>query len=104
MRYLVLLVALFSFSSYASWDGSTRGEVVAIEVTAESNYAFRIHLKNAPALCGNANTWAFLNKSDSNYETYVSLLTAAKFAQAEVTVYTNQISNGFCKIGHITVH
>ena len=104
MKYLIVLAVLLSSVVQANWDGATREKITAIEVTAEGNYAFRVHLSGSPVLCGNSNKWAYLNKSDSNYETYVSLLTAAKFARSEVTIYANQSSNGFCKIGHITIH
>ncbi len=104
MKYLMSLFFMFSLQAAASWDGATRGEIIAIEVTAESNYAFRVWLKGSSGLCGNDNKWAYLNKSDSNYETYVTLLTAAKFSKTEVTIYANQSTNNYCKIGHATIH
>ena len=68
------------------------------------SYGFRVRLKDDPTLCGTTKKWAFLNKSDSNYETYVSLLTAAKFAKTEVTIHAIQTTDGFCRIGHTAIH
>jgi hypothetical protein len=103
-KIITIILLSLAFPVLASWDGSASGKINQIQVTAESNYAFRITLIDNPSLCGNSNQWAFLNKDDSNYETYVSLLTAAKFAQAPVTIFANQSTNGYCKIGLIFVN
>ncbi len=105
MRIIILcFFSALSLNAFAAWGGSNRGEISLIEVTAEHNFGYRVHLKGSPQLCGNTNTFAYLNKSDSNYDTYVSVLTAAKFAKTEVTIYTNSDSNGYCKIGHVFIH
>lgn len=106
MKHL-LIFFFITFPCLANaWDGAVNGKVIAVDVTGGSNYGFRIHLKGAPRLCGNDHTWAFINENDSNYNTYVSALLAAKAAQFNVTVYTNRVGgeNGYCKIGYISVH
>lgn len=103
-KLLISSLILFSGDVFSSWDGSSRGLVSLVQITAADNYGFRVNLDGSPALCGNSNTWAYLNGSDSNYDTYVSLLTAAKFAKNEVTIFTKMQSNGYCKIGHVYVH
>ncbi len=103
-KLIVLAFLSVPFPAIAAWDGSTQGKIDTIEVTHESNYAFRVILEGGPTLCNSTRTFAYLNKSDSNYETYVSLLTAAKFAKTSVTIFANQTANGYCKIGHIYVH
>jgi len=103
MKFLLALVFLFSINVTAAWDGRQSGHISVIEVTQESNYAFRVWLKENLSLCGNNYQWAYLNKSDSNYEVYVSVLTAAKFAESNVTLFTMKQPSGYCKIGHISV-
>ena len=55
--------------SYA-WDGAVAGKIVGVDVTAGENYDLRIYLDSG-AMCGNANAWAYVNKSNPNYEAYV---------------------------------
>lgn len=65
------------------------------------------HLKkNGPKLCGNQFDWAFLNETDSNYKTFVSVLLAAKASQMSVTLHTNRtggLDSGYCQIGYLSV-
>lgn len=102
---LFLLSAFYSHSVFA-WDGIKQGKVHQVHVTSAENYGFRITLTSKDALCGNQHTWAYLNKSDSNYETYVSTLLSAKHTSSDVILYTNQdgSSNNYCKIGYIIIN
>lgn len=101
----LLLVSLSSFmmvpQSYA-WDGTVTGVINTIDVTDAENFGFRITFTQGEKFCG-TNTWAFINKSDSNYETYVSVLLAAKMSGKALTVYTTKHSSGFCKIGYLVL-
>ncbi|MEX0336619.1 hypothetical protein [Vibrio tubiashii] len=101
---LVLIVTVFSSNLFA-WDGVQKGKVGQIHVTGEENYGFRVTLTSGVTLCGNQHTWAYLNKSHSNYDSYVSAFLSAKFAGAHVTIYTNKDggSQGYCRIGYIVV-
>lgn len=89
-----------------AWDGSVEGKIQNIDVAPGENYGFRLSLQNSPKLCGNDHTWAYLNKSDSNYETFVSVLLAAKMAERSVRIYTTKETasgNGYCRIGYIVL-
>lgn len=102
----IILICLLSFSlnAFASWDGSVLGEVATIDVADGENYGFRIGLKGAPKLCGNEHNWAYLNESDSNYDTFVSVLLAAKMSNSQVIIYSRKevtSGNGYCHIGYI---
>ncbi|MDR6984480.1 hypothetical protein J2X32_003124 [Rheinheimera pacifica] len=99
----MLLMVLFSGATVA-WDGEVYGKLQSIDVTGGSNYGFRVTFEGAPPICGNANTWGFLNDTDSNYQTYVSVLLAAKAAKMNVTIFTVRDVNGYCHIGHISVN
>ena len=102
----VLLMLYVPTSTYA-WDGTTLGTISHIEVTAGSNYAFRIALEDSPVLCGNDHTWAYVNESDSNYQIYVAALLSAYMAKKGVSIYTTkETSSGeeYCHIGHIALH
>lgn len=100
----MLLVVTYSASA---WDGIIVGKIASIDVTAGNNYGFRVSLEGSPAICGNAHTWAFLNETDSNYQTFVSVLLTAKVSKQNITLYTNRAgadSAGYCHIGYIQIH
>jgi len=101
--FLVLLIATFKA---LAWDGSITGEINRIDVTSGNNYGFRVTLNNSPKLCGNEHSWAYLNESDSNYKTYVSVLLAAKMGGVPVHLYVNKETTSghdFCHIGYIVL-
>lgn len=97
----VLVFSAFMSMSCLAWDGVTTGKINTIDVTNAEDFGFRITFTNGEKFCG-SQTWAFLNKSDSNYDTYVSVLLAAKMAEKTVSVYTTS-SGGYCRIGYITI-
>lgn len=98
-------MSMVSLSALAQWHGAVSGVIGTVQVTHETNYAFRVSLVGNPTLCGNNHSWAYLNKADSNYETYVSMLMAAKYAKSQVTIHSNRDGSaaGYCRIGHIIV-
>ena len=102
----IIMMALVSLSAQA-WDGTVSGIVSKIDVTSGNNYGFRVYLEDSPKLCSNANAWAYINESDSNYQTYVAALLAAKMSQSKVTLYTNWVNgdpDDYCKIGYVVIH
>jgi hypothetical protein len=103
--FLVLVFSLFSTSGYA-WDGYVTGKITTVDVAGGANYAFRVTLEGAPTLCNSNHTWAYINTSNSNYQTYVAVLLAAKMSGSTVTIYSNQeqsSGNGYCRIGYISL-
>lgn len=102
-----LFVPLFASAAALpafAWDGTPSGKVSTIEVTAGSNYGFRVWLDaGQQALCNGGTAFAFLNETDSNYKVYVASLLMAKAQGSAVTVYLTNV-NGFCHIGHLAVH
>ena len=54
LKTILLFTSLcIASNASAAWDGVTNGEIDKIDVTAGTNYGFRIILKGAPKLCGN---------------------------------------------------
>ncbi|WP_421144900.1 hypothetical protein [Aeromonas dhakensis] len=103
--YFLFGLSLLSFSSLA-WDGATSGKISKIDVAPASNYGFRVYLDGDKKLCGNANSWAYINGSDSNYNTFVSVLLSAKASNATITIYANQekqSGEAYCQIGYISM-
>jgi hypothetical protein len=108
---VVLLVTFFILSFFMShychaWDGAVSGEVAVIDVAPGNNYGFRVTLKEGKKLCGNTHTWAYLNDNDSNYQTFVAVMLAAKMSSSSVVIYSNQektSGNNYCHIGYISV-
>lgn len=107
MMNIKTILCFFAFMGFAlgasAWDGRTVGKIRSVDVTGGNNYDYRITLVNSPALCGNSNSWAYINESDSNYQVYVSLLTAAYMANKQVTIYATVTAIGYCHIGYIVV-
>ena len=109
-RIAIMLFFCASSELAFSWDGSVVGKIAQIDVASAENYGFRVTLKPSSdgtknSICGN-HTWGYLNKSSSNYETFVSVLLAAKMSQGTVTIYTNaetRSGNGYCHIGYIAI-
>jgi len=99
-----VMLSVLSQSVFAAWDGSVTGEIKTIEVTAGENYGFRVILTGNPQLCGNSHTWAYIKESDSNYQTYVSVLLAAKMGNKKVQLLTTKETssgNEYCHIGYM---
>ena len=102
VRTIVATVALLISAHAFAWDGAVVGRIIGTDVTDGPNYAFRIDLQGAPALCGNANTWAFIDSTTPNYNAYVATILAAKAAGDTVTVYSNRdAGTGYCRIGYV---
>ncbi|MFL0811434.1 MAG: hypothetical protein K6L76_13530 [Agarilytica sp.] len=107
-KYFFTLLTLLSFQAYgSSWDGTVTGEIRKLDVVVNdgNNAGFRIELVNNPALCGNEQTWAYINKSDENYQVAVSVLLAAKMAKNPVSLYTkkNTSWNDYCHVGYVVL-
>ena len=86
-----------------AWDGAPTGKIVSVEVTAGTNYAFRVWLSNGgQALCTGGTAFAYLNEADSNYKVYVATLLMAKAQGSSVTLFMMN-EGGFCHIGHMVV-
>jgi hypothetical protein len=106
MRLGLLVVILLMFSiKVFPWDNSVFGFISAIDVTGGNNYSLRVSLKDGQKICGE-HTWAYLNESDDNYQSYLSVILAAKMADKKITLYVNKEAasgNGYCHIGYISV-
>ena len=102
--FTLITFGILSPNVHAAWDGITTGKIHTISVAGGENYGFRITLSGTPKLCGNTHTWAYLNESHSNYQTFVSVLLAAKMADKKVTLYTTKevpSGNEHCRNGFI---
>jgi len=106
MKTVITFLLAFSISLTASaWDGWETGVLNSVEVTAAENYGFRVGFRGNPAMCGSGSpSWAYVNKSNDNYQTYVSTLLAVALSGKRVIIYTvKNPANGQCQIGHISV-
>ena len=103
----ILVLATLSCPVFAAWDGTVTGKIKQIDVEAlnGNNAGFRVALEGKPSLCGNQHTWAYVNRSDDNYQTAVSVILAAKMAGTPVTLYTNKNAgwSDYCHIGYIVL-
>jgi hypothetical protein len=81
-----------------AWDGNQSFVPWQIDVTDGANYGFRVW---GVSCTGGMAAFGYLNSTDSNYSTYVSVILMAKAQGSTVTFYTNLDANGFCHIGYI---
>ncbi|WP_419237719.1 hypothetical protein ACN08P_09010 [Photobacterium leiognathi subsp. mandapamensis] len=106
-NFILLLFISFSSITFANtWSGSVVGSIANIDVAPGENYGFRVSLIGQPPLCGNQHTWAYLQESDSNYHTFVSVILAAKMSDKKIQLYTRKKDNadsGYCHIGYIVL-
>jgi hypothetical protein len=100
------MLALLSPTAAHAWDGVESGKIYSIDVVADGeNRGFRVYLESGSVMCtGSTETWGYINRSFSNYEAMVSILTSAYLSEQSVTLYTNLDSYGYCAIGYIAVH
>ena len=101
-------------STNANWDGMIHTKIVAIDVACGNNYDFRVSVAS-PDLLNDCNTphepitWCYVNESDPNYKTYVSLLTLAYTMDYSVVLYLNKVQSSpgssifYAHIGYISV-
>jgi hypothetical protein len=104
LKYCIFVGVTSFAANIFAWDGATNGVIFGLDVAPGENYGIRISLKNLPKLCGNEHAWAYLNESDSNYKTFVSVLLAAKLADKPIAIFTSRETtsgNGYCHIGYI---
>lgn len=102
-RSLLLALVIASPAALA-WDGSVSGRIAQADVTSAGNLAFRVVLESSPAMCGNANAWAYVDTTDANYNAYVAVLLAAKAQNVLIHVYSNRDAQGYCKIGYVATY
>lgn len=103
LRPVLFGALLLCATTALAWDGVQTGYPGALQVTQAGNYGFRVTLKTPDVMCGNANTWAYLEPTDSNYATFVAVILSAQARGARVTFYSNRDSSGYCRIGHIVL-
>lgn len=102
---MILTVLIFSFTlslpafsiggTNPNWDGFVSCNITRIDVTGANNYGFRVHTDAADLLNDTDTThtpvkWAYINESDSNYKTYVAMLSLAFTMGYRVVLYTKE--------------
>lgn len=97
-----IFLLLFASLSHAEWAGDEIGQVESIHITGGGNYDLRVVLKGQAKLCSTDTSWAFLNESDHNYSSYLSVLLSAQASGKKVQIYTNKVGS-YCKIGYLTI-
>lgn len=97
VKSFMLVLAFFTFVQAAnaqSWV-TTTGKILRIE-TREGD--LRILLEGSPALCGNSTNWAYASRFKPNYDSFLSVLLAAKMAEKSITLYASADSSGLCEV------
>ena len=102
LSYLTGTTASLIASLALAWDGTPTGIPGQIDVAQGSGLGYRIYLSPAVSMCGNSNTWAYLNTTDINYSTYVATIMMAKAQGFSILVYTTVDANGYCHIGYLS--
>lgn len=95
-----VLFALSFSSAGAAYDPKT-GYIQQIDVSAGNNLGFRVLLKDADFECGNGSRQAYLNDTDSNYDTFTSVLLAARMGKVKVRIYNVEGVSQNCRINYV---
>lgn len=94
---------LLSFAAMGADDSFKVEGLLGQLHVSQGGQDFRVALENAPTLCGNAWTTAYLDATDANYDTYVQALLTAKAAKLPVTLVTRKNAEGYCKLFFLTI-
>lgn len=97
-----MLAGIMGSSAFANaWDGDYTGKIRLIDVYEGFN-PFRIFLDvNMSAVC--KSDYAYVSPSQTTYQSFVSVLLAAKMADKTVRVYTTKDADGYCRISYLTL-
>ena len=105
-----LVLSFFTAPFAYAYDAQISGQIDLIEgasttgaTSIAGGFSFLVTLKNSPALCGNANTSAYLLNTDANFRVNASILLTAKSLGSTVVLSSNRDSNGYCQIMAFTI-
>lgn len=104
MKLATLAAAVLLSSSAFAADDSYKVEGLLGQVhVSQGGQDLRVALENAPTLCGNAWTTAYLDATDANYATFVQAIFTAKAGKLPVTLVTRKDAEGYCKLFFLTL-
>lgn len=97
----LVLAAVATAAGSQQWDGSVTGKITALDVTNAENFGFRIFI-GGQQMCAGGGNFAFINKSNDNYNAYLSVLMLAKATDKTVVVFSKLVA-GQCEVGYVSV-
>ncbi len=105
---LSLISPLIAVDLDPFWDGLERIKITRIDVTGGENFGFRVYADSSDLLNDTdkehrPTNWAYINESDSNYKTFVALLTTAYTLDYTVQLRVIEDDRGFAKIHYIVI-
>jgi len=102
LRPITFTIFTISSISFAQAFETKTGVIQSLQVFGENNFAFRIRLEGVSEMCSLGENWAYVESTDSNYQTKVSVLMSAFAMGAPITVYTEASSRNHCHLDSIT--
>ena len=105
-KVILATVGILTMQTAVAYDGQVSGQIDMIQSAssaATAAFSFSVSLKNAPALCGNSNTSAYLLNTDSNYRLNSTILLTAKSLGSTVSLSSNRDANGYCQIMQLSI-
>ena len=100
LRFFTLSISTYINSAQAVESKS--GVIQRIEVFDENNYAFRIRFEGNPKMCSIGEDWAYIESTNSNYNTKVDALMTAFATGATVYIFTEVSERNRCHVLAIT--
>jgi len=79
------------------------GKIYNFFGSSPNNNAFRVTLAG-PAMTGCSFNYAYINPSEGNYNTYVSMLLTAYSLQKTVDLFVTPDASGFCHLDEMAVY
>ena len=105
MIFMVYQVFCTDVNPY--WDGYATVRITRVDVTQNGNCDFRVMTNNEDLFNDTDEphdpvSWAYLNESDVNYETYVAMLSMAFMMDYDVVIHVKKVDN-YAHIGYISI-
>lgn len=103
---LLSVAAAATLSTYPvsafAWDGTQNGRIIGVDVVTDaSNFGFRVYTNDQQPACGSGSpNWSYINKSATNYDALVAILTSHYLNGKSVLIYNTRVGS-YCEIGYV---
>ena len=77
------------------------GLIRQIDVSVSDNRNFRVFLKDVPFECGSGETYAYIDNTANNFDTFLSVILAAKMANKPIRLYNQAGIQNNCVITYL---
>lgn len=97
----VAALSMYPVNAFA-WDGTQNGRIIGVDVVTDaSNFGFRVYTETQQPACDSGSpNWSYGNKSVTNYDALVAILTSHYLNGKPITIYNTKVG-AYCEIGYV---